>query len=136
MDTQSMNAGAGAANTDPANQTGAGLNPADPTLNASASQQAQGLSASVVPDHVIPAELPHPTTLGTPLARGVKYLHHFELLLVSDGRRLWAAASAEGKAVLAAIEGEKQTDQDAIAAHRAGAAKEPAADDPMGKGST
>lgn len=80
---------------------------------------------TTVPAHIIPAELPHPTTLGTPLARGIRYLHHFEVLLVSDGRRLWAAASAEGQAVLAMIEGEGKAHEDAIQAHKEAAPMKP-----------
>lgn len=73
---------------------------------------------ATVPDHIIPAELPHPNTQGGVLSRGVRYLHHFEVELVSDGKRLWAVVSEEGKAVLAAITGEKQTEEDQIEAHK------------------
>lgn len=81
-----------------------------------------GLPPSV-PAHIIPATLPHPN-LSSPLARGVAYLHHFEILLVSDGQRLWDAMSAEGKQVLADIEGEKAAHADAIAASKAAPALE------------
>lgn len=72
-----------------------------------------------VPAHIIPAELPHPDIQGGVLARGIKYLHHFEILLISDGKRLWDAASAEGKQILADIEGENQAAVDAAAAAKA-----------------
>lgn len=79
----------------------------------------QGVDLKAVPAHIIPAELPHPNIQGGILTRGIKYLHHFEIELISDGQRLWAAASAEGKKVLADIEGENQAASDAAAAARA-----------------
>lgn len=96
----------------------------DPNAGATAFGADAAATKPPVPAHIIPAELPHPNTVGGVLARGVKYLHHFELLLVSDGKRLWAAASEEGRAVLAAIEGEKQAEQDVIDAHKTAPAAE------------
>lgn len=72
-----------------------------------------------VPDNIIVAHLPHPTTLGGPLSRGARYLHHFEHELVSDGSRLWSAASAEGKAIINTLAEESRRERDAIEAHKA-----------------
>lgn len=52
----------------------------------------------------IPAILTHPEILGPPLERGARYGHHFVVELISDGKRLWAAASEEGKKVIHEIE--------------------------------
>ncbi|MET4187595.1 hypothetical protein ABIB86_000456 [Bradyrhizobium sp. JR1.7] len=52
----------------------------------------------------IPAILTHPEIMGPPLERGVRYAHHFVVELISDGRRLWAVASEEGKNVIHQIE--------------------------------
>lgn len=51
-------------------------------------------------DNIINAELPHPEIQGPPLYRGTRYGHHFVVELVSDGRRLWAVASEEGRKIL------------------------------------
>lgn len=75
-------------------------------------------ATAAVPAHIIPAALPHPNTSG-PLARGLTYLHHFEVELVSDGARLWDAASAEGKQLLADIQREKSAAADQVAASKA-----------------
>lgn len=72
-------------------------------------------ATAAVPAHIIPTSLPHPNTSG-PLERGLTYLHHFEVELISDGRRLWDAASAEGKQLIADIKGEKAASADAAAA--------------------
>jgi hypothetical protein len=93
--------------------------PAQPAVAADATQTAPAAATPPVPAHIIPASLPHPNIQGGVLARGVKYLHHFEILLISDGQRLWDAASDEGKKVLADIEGEKAAAHDAIAAAKA-----------------
>lgn len=84
-----------------------------------------GVDLAAVPAHIIPATLPHPN-ISSPLARGVQYLHHFEILLVSDGRRLWDAASDEGKQVLSDIKGENAAHADTIAAAKAAPALDPA----------
>lgn len=52
----------------------------------------------------IPAILTHPEILGPPLERGARYGHHFVVELISDGKRLWATASEEGKKVIHEIE--------------------------------
>lgn len=52
----------------------------------------------------IPAILTHPEIMGPPLERGTRYGHHFVVELISDGKRLWAAASEEGKKVIHEIE--------------------------------
>lgn len=98
MDTETINQNP--APTPPAPAAGAPANP------------------NVVPAHIIPAALPHPNTSG-PLARGLSYIHHFEIELVSDGSRLWDAASAEGKQLIADIKGEKAAQADTIAAAKA-----------------
>lgn len=92
-------------------------------------------AAAAVPAHIIPAVLPHPQ-ISSPLARGVKYVHHFEILLISDGARLWDAASAEGKQVLADIEGEKSAQADTIAAAKAAPPAAAQDLDPNGKPAT
>ncbi len=48
----------------------------------------------------INAKLKHPEIQGPPLERGTRYGHHFVVELISDGRRLWAVASEEGRKVL------------------------------------
>jgi hypothetical protein len=83
-------------------------------------------SVPAVPAHIIPAALPHPN-LSSPLARGLSYFHHFEVLLVSDGQRLWDAATAEGKQLLADVKGEKAAHDDVVAAAKAAPALDPAA---------
>lgn len=90
-----------------------------PPEDAPLPEQPPTPAIATVPDHLIPLVVPHPVTLGTPLSRGLQYFHHFEVLLVSDGSRLWQAVSEEGKAVLAAIRGEVRADEAAIEAHRA-----------------
>jgi hypothetical protein len=69
--------------------------------------------------NVIVAVLPHPTTMGTPLSRGARYLHHFEVELISDGKRLWHVLSDEGRKVVDTIEGERRADKEAQEAARA-----------------
>lgn len=103
-------------------------------LNDAPTQESQdGVNLAAVPAHIIPAELPHPNLQGGMLARGVKYLHHFEILLVSDGQRLWAAASAEGKKIMADIAGETAAHDDAIAAAKAAPPAAAPATDPATK---
>ena len=80
--------------------------------------EAAAPAAAAVPAHIIPAALPHPN-ISAPLARGIQYLHHFEIELVSDGARLWDAASAEGKQVLADIKRGQSAAVDAAAAAKA-----------------
>jgi hypothetical protein len=53
----------------------------------------------------IPAELSHPL-MHEAMIRGVRYGHHMVVELISDGERLWAVASNEGRALIAAIEAE------------------------------
>lgn len=48
----------------------------------------------------INAELKHPEIQGPPLERGTRYGHHFVVELISDGKRLWAVASEEGRKIL------------------------------------
>lgn len=67
---------------------------------------------------VILAALPHPD-ISSPLARGVRYQHHFVVDLISDGRRLWHAMSDEGQAVLVTIKREVADGKDAAAAQLA-----------------
>lgn len=67
---------------------------------------------------VIIAGLPHPD-ISSPLARGVRYQHHFAVDLISDGRRLWHALSDEGQAVLVTIKREVADGKDAAAAQLA-----------------
>lgn len=81
-------------------------------------QEDAAKSKPPVPAHIIPAALPHPNT-SSPLARGLTYIHHFEVELVSDGARLWDAASDEGKQVIADVKGEKAAAVDAAAASKA-----------------
>lgn len=109
MDTESMNAGP----------------KSDPVPDAT-----QSATTARVPDNIIPVEVEHPTTLGAPLARGAQYEHHFVAKLISDGRRLWALASAEGEKVLAEIRGEAAAVEDHAAAHKAAASAEKPAADP------
>lgn len=90
---------------------------------------------NAVPAHIIPAALPHPQ-LSSPLARGIQYLHHFEIALVSDGTRLWDAASAEGKQLIADIKGEKSAQADTIAAAKAAPPAAAQELDPEGKPAT
>lgn len=78
-----------------------------------------GAIAPYVSPDIIPAELPHPVTHGGPLSRGARYMHHFEVELISDGKRLWHVLSDEGQAVVAALFGERQAEQDAIHAAKA-----------------
>jgi hypothetical protein len=51
-------------------------------------------------DKIINAELPHPEINGPPLERGIRYAHHFVVDVISDGRRLYAVASEEGRKIL------------------------------------
>lgn len=67
---------------------------------------------------IILAALPHPD-ISSPLARGVRYQHHFVVDLISDGRRLWHALSDEGQAVLVTIKREVADGKDAAAAQLA-----------------
>lgn len=76
-------------------------------------------NVALVPDHIIAAHLPHPVVHGTPLSRGARYIHNFEVELVSDGRRLWASASNEGKAIINTLAEESRREHDAIEAHKA-----------------
>lgn len=85
---------------------------------STAAAAATATSTATVPAHIIPAALPHPN-ISAPLARGIRYLHHFEIELVSDGARLWDAASAEGKQVLADIKRGQSAAVDAAAAAKA-----------------
>ena len=80
--------------------------------------EAAAPAAPTVPAHIIPAALPHPN-ISAPLARGIQYMHHFEVLLVSDGVRLWDAASAEAKQLLADIKRENIAHADTVAAAQA-----------------
>lgn len=94
----------------------------DPTAGAATTTtEPQADAKPPVAADVIPAELPHPTTMGTPLSRGARYIHHFEVELISDGKRLWHVLSAEGQAVVATLFAERKTEQDAIDAHKAAA---------------
>lgn len=72
-----------------------------------------------VPDHLIPAMLPHPVTSGPPLANGTRYMHNFEVELVAWMGRLWSVASEEGKQALAWIKGEQDAHAQAIEDHKA-----------------
>lgn len=74
----------------------------------------------------IQAPLPHPV-MSQPLPRGASYLHHFEVELISDGHKLVAALSAEGKKLLADIRGDKAAAANAVDAHKAALA-DPATD--------
>lgn len=93
------------------------------TTETTATTEPAEAAAPTAPDHVIPAELPHPQTLGGPLSRGARYMHHFEVELVSDGRRLWAAASAEGKHVINTLAEESRRERDAIERQKTKAAE-------------
>ncbi len=117
--------------TDTEGQPAAGATSTAPDPNAPPMPPA---NPAPVPANIIPADLPHPVTQGPPLARGAKYQHHFVVDLISNGKRLWAVASAEGQKVLAEIRGEVTAEADKIEAHQAaGAAAQPAAADPNAK---
>jgi hypothetical protein len=72
---------------------------------------------SAAPSDRIEAVVPHPN-ISAPLPRGVSYLHHFEIELVSCGRRLWAVASAEGQKIMAEARAEKAKMLDLVAGIR------------------
>lgn len=79
-------------------------------------------AAPAVPADIIPAMLPHPTTLGAGLSRGMRYVHHFERELIHDGERFWDYLSEQGQKVLAEImleqRAEKEAQEAARIAHR------------------
>lgn len=65
-------------------------------------------------DKTITAELTHPEIQGPPLERGIRYGHHFVVELISDGRRLFAVASEEGRRIMNEIShGLTHVDRDA-----------------------
>lgn len=94
--------------------------------DATQTAPAAAATSAAIPANVIPTNLPHPIISGPPLARGVRYQHHFVIDLISDGQRLWDVASAQGKKVIAEINGEVAAEKNKGVAGATAASAHPA----------